>query len=197
MDLLILGESFGHSCYRGTDRGTPQYQEALPEVHPVNQAFLWYVNNPANDGGGIVQDLGQARALIREYGRLTPPQKFELVEMIYDDHKPELAGEFLGFDVTELYCHSILEAGLQFNLERHQRAMEASDAFRSIAPLVRLFKEYFSNRLNEHVLLPDKETADYCLNCAATLMKFDAELFDMPPESLRVIGLHSVAPESE
>lgn len=195
MDLLILGESLNDPAYRGTDRTRPYYVDSLPAAHPANEAFLWYVNNQDEYGGsGLVHDLEKSYALIAEYAKLEPPQKFELIEMTRGDARPESTGELLGFDVTELYCHSILADGLHLDPERHKRAIELDEGYRSVAPLVRLFKGHFSARLNEHALFPDKPTADFCRDCAAALIQFDADLFDVPRESLLVVGLYKVAP---
>lgn len=192
MDILILGTSLTHLSYRGTDRTWPYYVEPLPESHPANQAFLWFVSGEDSHELGLVHDLAKARALIEEYRRLDPPQEFELIEMTRGEAQPESGGKLLGYDVTELYCHSILASGLCFDAQRHQRAMSADESYRSIAPLVRLFDEHFSAQLNEHVLFSDKAVAEFCCECAATLIQFDNDLFDMPRESRRVAGLYDV-----
>jgi hypothetical protein len=195
MDLLILGESLEHPSYRGTERRCPGYVDHLPETHPANQAFLWYVYNQDKDAGaglGLIHDLNRARALIEEYAKLQPPQEFELIELTRGDAQPELATELLGFDVTEFYYHSILNEGLRFFPERHKRTIDADEKFRSIAPLVRLFREHFSAYLNEHMLFRDKPTADFCRDCAAVLTAFTLNVFDIPAESLVVAGLYRV-----
>ncbi len=193
MDLLVLGESLRHPRYRGTERDCPYYVDSLPKTHPANRAFLWYVNNQeGDDASGIVHDLAKARALIEEYAKLAPAQGFELVEMTCDDAEPELGGELLGYDVTELYYTSILAAHLPFDPDRHERGIQCDESYRAIAPFVRLFKEYFSTHLNEHVLFTDRAMAEFCCDCAATLIQLYPDVFDMPKESLRVVGLYLV-----
>lgn len=192
MKLMILGRSQHDPRYRGTERIWPHYVDWLPESHPANQAFLWWVNNGNGpDGIGFVNDMSRARVLIDEFAKLDPPEHFELIEATCDGVEPKLGGELLGYDVTELYHHSILVSGLPFDLEQHERSMEIDDEYREIGPMFRLFKEHFSGRLNEHVLFPERATADLCLECASILIQSCPDIFDMPRESLRIVALYS------
>ena len=195
MELMILGQSLDDPRYRGTERTSPYYQEQLPPSHPANQAFLWYVNEGEWEGRigcGIVRDVVRACALIQEYRRLDPPQQFELIRMAVGSAKPQPEGEFLGFDVTELGLHSILSNGLRYDPDQAERAGIADEGYRRVAPLLRLLKESFSRRLNANVLFDEKSMADYCCECARALITCAPNLFDMPMESLVVVGLYVV-----
>ena len=115
MNLLILGKTrhpeYVSLSYRGTSRFNPCYCEGLPEDHPANRAFFWFVD----EGGelGVVHDLAKARNLVALYKALDPPQSFEIVEAIVGDEPPALSGEFLGFDLSCGFNNSLITTRLR------------------------------------------------------------------------------------
>jgi hypothetical protein len=189
MKLFVLGRSFGHPAYRGTDRDDPDYQDHLNRSHPANQAFLRYIHNSPH-GTGPVEDPEVACDLIRQFQRLEPSQSFELVEAVTGIDHPESGGALLGYDVTERVARSILTHGLWYPGAPEGYPYQ----HRPEPPECRLFHLYFAPLLNEHILFADKAAADFCRECVVWFDELSLDYFDMLPDGVIVVGLYLVDP---
>ncbi len=165
---LILGGTFSNCSrqYRGTYRISPSYVDDCPPDSPVNKYFQWFLQ----EGGerGIVSDRDQALNLVTEYGRLTPPQYFDVVRVIEDRCDIVSGDQFLGFDICSNLYYSPLAWEFLLN----------GDADFPAKPLMQLLKTHFSPMLGKSGLFIDQVEATFCLRCILTLCSAWPNLFE-------------------
>jgi hypothetical protein len=165
MKLLILGHNLNpkrrHIPYRGTYRSHPTYCRQVSEDHEVNQAFLWF----CQEGGesGVIHDLNRAKSLIRTYHQISPPQEFDLVQVLEPGDSPVSGSEQLGYDLTKGYSFSLLSWGLDFSSTHLDRPRE------SLKHLLKLLSEHFRPKLNTFGLFDTASEAQFCLACMMAL----------------------------
>jgi hypothetical protein len=189
--LLILGSNqlgqAGSNSYRGTYRGSPDYQTQYAPTHPANLAFARFC-----ELGGqtlVLRDLSFALKLVAIYRSLTPPQDFDIVEVVHPDEAPEFSADLLGYDVSSggTGC-SMLCWGLDFS--RH-----LSNTTSGINPLIRLIEEAFRPRLNSNGLFNNPRDAQYCLDCMLAINRLVPSFFESDLERYIVSGLYLVPSE--
>lgn len=174
--------------YEGTDREHPYYHDEFPEDHPVNQAFLWYVEESGE--GVVVRDIRKALDLVKVYDLYTG-QKFEIVEVVYPHETPVVGSLLLGYDISYGYWTSLLSRG--FRLEQlSEKELQNDPQMRVVDPLVVLIGKYFQPKLNERGLFSDSYTAEFCLNCMMALQKTCPNLWEEDDMVFEVIGLYKV-----
>src|SRR5438105_3226951 len=111
MEILILKQAHTPNHYRGVDGKWPYYVDNLPPDHPVNQTFLKFVHS--QNTFGVLSDLASAQEVVETYAHLTPPQNFEIRELVFDNAQSEVGQELLGFDLADQGHNSLLERGLK------------------------------------------------------------------------------------
>ncbi len=178
--LKILGPKYERPIfqgnYRGVERPSLAYVANVGDDHEANQAFNRFLS--ASDLKEIIQDINLARDLVNIYGRLDPPQPFEIVEITTENHSPTIiAGTFLGFDVACVYRISLLSGGLEIDRDPPAK-ISASDLIWKMRPLFRLVKSYFKPRLNQNGLFDDYETAIFFLEVMMTLQQIRPKLWE-------------------
>lgn len=192
--LLILGDPVNraHTRYRGAYRRMPYYHDEFPEDHPVNQAFLWLVD----EGGesGIVGDLAKASNLVSVYHSWTG-EEFEIVEVVFPPEEPVVGSRLLGYDICN-YWYSLLSWGLEFE-RSSELEVQRDPGMQIIDPLLQLLGEYFRPRLNGNGLFDDSETAAFCLECMMALQRVRPNLWENDTVVFNVVGLYEVQPRVE
>jgi len=146
----------------------PGHFDSLPEDHEFNKLFHWYLE----EGGetGVVHDVSKAKKLANAANVNSGDEKFEVVEITDGNKASSIGGEFLGFDLSQGFCNSLLWEGLKV-----ERAQEDKP---SIQTLCQLLEEFFRPRLNQYGLFSDFQTASFCLKAKVALQSFHDSLFE-------------------
>jgi hypothetical protein len=189
MRLKILALSHQTSGYRGTDRSSPHYYDAVEQSHPVNQAFLNYVD--FQDKLLTSSDLVQTANLVQLYEQLDPPQHFEIVEVTKEDEKPQTQSDLLGYDLSGYFHYSLLAYGFKLCAQTTV-VLPPDDIYWTIVPLVCLIEHHFKPRLNANSLFSEYAGARFCLDCMMALQKIRPELFESPTYQFDVVGVWKV-----
>lgn len=92
--------------YRGVQLPGPDYFDKLPETHPVNQAFLRWVENAGDSSG--VDDLEIARRYVDAATMLSGARKYEIVEATDEYLLLGTAELLLGVDAARGFSVSLL-----------------------------------------------------------------------------------------
>lgn len=192
--LLILGENLPGTDprYRGTYRAHPYHCDALPDSHPANRLFFWFVQ----EGGelGIVHSLENARQLVRAYGRLDPPQNFDLVEVVQRGETPCVGTQWIGIDLSSDFNYSLLSWGLRGE-EYVPSEWQPPESYKRVLPLVRLVEYYFRPRLNHNGLFDSEEEAAFCLDCMTSLQNCCPNLWEHEDMAFECVWLYLVSTE--
>jgi len=188
VDLLILCKpTAADGPYRGTYRAVPYHIDGLPDDDPANQLFFWSIRGLQDEA--VVHDLGRARELVQAYGRLDPPQHFEIVEVVAADSSPNLGTKLLGFDLSASAYYSLLFHGLDSLLMEHEPLAHQLDLFPVIRPLMQLVWENFRPQLNDYWLFDTPDVAQFCLECMNALQQIRPHLWEDASVVFEVVGL--------
>lgn len=171
--------------YRGTDRKSPDYCEALPDDSEINQLFMWYIHEET----GAVHDLAKARRYAELSNAYFPERRFEVIELV----KTGTAGpngdrQFLGFDIS---WHGITNSLIFENLLPGPDAVLAREPVPLLSDLIRRF---FCPRLNQFGLFPTSDDASHCHRAMVALQAFRPNLYeggDLEKE-FEVVGIYLV-----
>lgn len=179
----------GCPTYRGTYRSHPYYCDQVQENHEVNQAFFWF----CEEGGeiGVVHDIVRAKHLISAYENLSPPQHFELVEVVEGEHSPRVGNEFLGYDLSAGFNNSLLWSGMDINEDNIE--FQSDETLKILRPLLHLIKIHFKSMLNSNGLFTNDKEATFCLECMMAIQKLSPGFWEWG--DYEVLGLYSISSE--
>lgn len=154
--------------YRGVQLPGPDYFDELPETHPINQAFLRWVENAGDSGG--VDHLEIARQYVGAATMLSEAPKYEIVEAT--DEYPILGTTalFLGVDAARGFSVSLI-ADLLSPVNSADDKYDTLSRYHgpgAIAEYNCLCNE-FRPTLNRNGLFPNRETAERFLERAREL----------------------------
>ncbi len=184
--LVLYVPTATESAYRGIGRREPGYVDEVPESHPVNQAFLWYVQERYDFDAA--RDVSRVSGLVHLYRQLEYPQFFEVVGVVRASEGIEgLPGELLGFDVSDHYA-SLLFWGLDFSIYCFDR-LGKDDPYWNVKPVVDLLSEHFRTFLNRFGLFDDAETAMQYLDCVKAIEYYRPSLFIESGVTMEVLAL--------
>jgi hypothetical protein len=170
MTVMLVGKPLYPEAanYRGTERSRPYFNSMFEADHPVNRAFLDYVE--MSNEAGEVSDHKSAKQLLEVFNMYSPDHNFELIRI--STPNATVQGEYLGLDIVHNNYLSHLSNGLRTCLP-HQE----SDVTHT---LLCLFEAHFKPKLNNHGLFNDIESAQFCFDCIKALNTLEGELFDNP-----------------
>ena len=172
-----------NASYRGTFRSSPGYFGDLSNDHEANELFLWFIE----EGGelGVVHDeqkAGKLRDFCNSHGS---GGAFELVEVAEGEMAPVLAGEFLGFDLSQGFNNSLLWSGLDRQIP--------GDPELPVRVLANTVFRCFSKGLNGNGLFSSAETASQCRASLMALQALEPNLLEGDGlEKFVVVGVFSV-----
>jgi hypothetical protein len=174
MNLLILNgprdNMPGQNVeYRGTYRAHPFYVNELSAHAEVNELFLWFVD----EGGelGVVRDLSKAQRLAQLFNQWSGRTLFEVLEVTKNNARPELAGEFLGYDLSAAYNSSLLVSGLS-------RSPSLDSLPSRIRDLAILITDHYAPLLNRNGLFEHCESAASALKSMIALQELSPNLYE-------------------
>jgi hypothetical protein len=174
MKLLILDgdrdpRSGRNKKYRGTYRAHPTHCDDLPDNHPVNELFFWFLQ----EGGelGVVHNVEKALMYTRLLNKMGDGRRFELVEIADDGATPERGSKFLGYDLSSGYNYSLLVSGLELQLAE-------STAHKPIQELLILLRKFYAPQLNLNGLFQTNRAAQECLRSMHALQTLSPNLFE-------------------
>lgn len=183
--------------YRGPCRFEPNFVDELPEDHPVNQAFLWYVEERYGEDGPTL-NLDMASNLVHLYKELDPPQLFEVIGIQpASSERDGLPGELLGFDVSD-YFDSLLFRGLDYLwFLRDIKDYPEEHPRQQIAPLVKLLQDHFQPLLNQNGLFQDASTAERYFSCVKALDRLGPGFVLEPDVDYQVLEVTALSTSNE
>ena len=181
--LEIKSDYDDKAFYRGVDRRVPFYVGQFPEESYINQLFFWSVNIYEI---GYLDDFEKAKELVNGYALLTPPQYFEIVELVDGNDTHNLPGEFLGYDVGNYWVSSLAERLEYGNFNGIKYA--------PIHDFLKLIEYHFEPLLNKFGLFDDFVAAQDFLRCilSASQLEPSGLLLEKLDTYYRVVGVHSV-----
>ncbi|HVF98635.1 MAG TPA: hypothetical protein VND68_02245 [Chloroflexia bacterium] len=208
MKLALLGERIwltnapGNPHYRGTYRESPYSDRRFGKDHPVTHAYnLYLYDGGRRDGSdaedfGIVTNVETARTVCKVFRELNG-QHYDIVELTADDASPSVGGEFLGFDVSYKFGHSMLWQGINMcpadGISRDFKGEDWEKVETIIAPLACLIDEHFRPQLNLDGLFDSYETAQRFLDCMNAIHKLHPEWCADMSGGYEVVGLYKVS----
>lgn len=208
MKFALLGERIwlqnapGNPQYRGTYRENPYPDRHFGKDHPVTEAYnLYLYDGGRRDGSdaedfGIVTDVETARTACRAFNELAG-EHYDIVELTVGDESPSVGGEFLGFDVSYKFGHSMLWQGIHMcptdQIILHFQGEEREKVETIIAPLACLIDEHFRPQLNANGLFDSYETAKRCLDCMFAIDKLHPDWYQDMSGGYEVVGLYKVS----
>ena len=181
MKILILekgGYRYAQSHYRGTARPSPYHGDNFPEVHELNQAFRWHID----EGGesGIVQNLSKAMSLVDTYRRYGVQPDLEVVEVTDAGETPEVGKILLGYDLSAGYHNSLISG--------FSAPVSTSVGQGAIDRLAALVYLEVNRHLNGVGLFPNQEVAARCLDYFQAVREIEPNYYEIG--NYKVVGLY-------
>jgi hypothetical protein len=183
----ILGQPGPYDApnYRGICRCGPAYADELPEDHPINRAFLEYVQGHGQrlETREAALRLGEA---FRQAGR---PCDIVQIDLASSEPK-ELVPGLLGYDIAQNGWYSLLSWGFQ-----EDRTAPTSGPW---APIFHLINTYFRPLLNENGLFATWSDARFFLDIVEAVSTLAPGTWESEGhEQFEIVQLVEVTPESQ
>jgi hypothetical protein len=145
---------------------------------------MWYLQ----EGGeiGIVHDLDKARRFAALCSRCFTTKQFEVIEVTDGHSSPCLAGDFLGFDLSQGYNNSLLCWGLE------TKAPAMNDE--PVQVLWKVIARLFSPKLNANGLFSDIDEAVTCRRSMIAIQALKENFFEGDDlAKFKTVGVYRVS----